>query len=182
MREFRDEEGRPWRIALTSASATRVRDMVTILATEEHQQPDGTKKTVTVEKPFDIVDIGTVSQTLQVMRQQFLKLSEVLYAILIAQVHERNLTKEQFFEGLRGDSLEAAGKALTQELIDFFPQRLRSVVVLIADKTEAMTNEVIDQAVVSLTELKAADLPGMPSTRPPESSESTPESGPSVSL
>lgn len=180
MREFRDEEGRPWRLALTTAAAARVRDMVTMDVISEEEQPGGVTKNVTVQKPFDIIDIGTISQTLQVLRGQFLKLAEILYAILIAQVEERKLTKDQFMDGFRGDSLEAAAKALEQELVDFFPSRLRRVVGMIAEKMEALTVELMAQAETGLAGMTAADLPGMPSGKPPASSESTLENGPSV--
>ena len=181
MKEFRDEEGRPWRLALTTAAAARVRDLVTMDVAEEVEQPDGTTKTVTVQKPFDIIDIGTISQTFQVLRTQFLKLSEILYAILIAQVEERKLTKEAFMDGLRGDSLEAASRALESELIDFFPQRLRRMVTVLGEKMTELEGQLMATAEAGLQNMTAADLPGSPSGRLPESSASTQESGPSDS-
>lgn len=179
MKEFRDEEGRPWRLALTTAAAARVRDLVTMDVAEEVEQPDGTTKTVTVAKPFDIIDIGTISQTFQVLRTQFLKLSEILYAILIAQVEERKLTKEAFMDGLRGESLEAASRALESELVDFFPLRLRRMVIALGEKMTELEEQLMATAEAGLRNMTAADLPGLPSGKPPESSASTPESGPS---
>ena len=181
MKEFRDEEGRPWRLAPTTAAAARVRDLVTMDVAEEVEQPDGTTKTVTVQKPFDIIDIGTISQTFQVLRTQFLKLSEILYAILIAQVEERKLTKEAFMDGLRGESLEAASRALESELVDFFPQRLRRMVVALGEKMTELEEQLMATAEAGLRNMTAADLPGLPSGRPPESLASTPENGPSDS-
>lgn len=181
MKEFRDEEGRPWRLALTTAAAARVRDLVTMDVPEEVEQPDGTTKTVTVQKPFDIIDIGTISQTFQMLRTQFLKLSEILYAILIAQIEERKLTKEAFMDGLRGDSLEAASRALESELIDFFPQRLRRMVTVLGEKMDELQEQLMATAEAGLQNMTAADLPGSPSGRLPEFSASTPESGPSDS-
>lgn len=181
MREFRDEEGRPWRLALTTAAAARVRDLVTMDVPEEVEQPDGTTKTVTVSKPFDIIDIGTISQTFQVLRTQFLKLSEILYAILIAQVEERKLTKESFMDGLRGDSLEAASRALESELVDFFPQRLRRMVVALGKKMTELEEQLMATAEAGLRNMTAADLPGSQFGKPPESSASIPETGPSDS-
>lgn len=181
MKEFKDAEGRPWRLALTTAAAARVRDLVTIDAVTQEEQPDGTLRTVTTPKPFDIIDIGTISQTLQVLRGQFLKLSEILYAILVAQVEERKLTKEQFFDGLRGDSLDEAAKALESELVDFFPQRLRRVVGVMAEKMEAITNELMAEAETGLQQMTAAAVVGTRSTKPQESSGSTPETGRSES-
>jgi hypothetical protein len=178
MREFKDDEGRPWRLALTVAAALRVRDMVTVDVDETDEDGNSTGKRKTV--PFDLVDVGTISQTFQVLRGQFAKIGEVLYAILVAQVEERKLTKEQFLEGLRGDSLDAGAKALEEELVDFFPLRLRKMVGLLAAKMDEMASQLMTQAETGLANLKAEDLPGMSSGKPPASSASTPESGPSA--
>jgi len=179
MREFKDEEGRPWRLALTVSAALRVRDMVTVDVdeTDADGRPTGNRKPV----PFDLVDVGTIAQTFQVLRGQFAKIGEVLYAMLIRQAEERKMTKEQFLDGFRGDSLEAAAKALEQELVDFFPLRLRTMIGLLAAKMDEVAAEMLDQAKAGLEAMKAPPLSGTPSGRPPESSESIPASGPSDS-
>lgn len=182
MKEFRDNEGRPWQVALTVASALRVRDMVTVDVTVEEELPDGTVKADRKTMPFDMVDIGSLSQTFQVLRGQFAKVGESLYAILMKQVEERKLTKDQFLDGLRGDALEAGAKALEQELVDFFPQRLRRMVGLLAAKMDEVAGEMLDKAEAGLAEMTAAGLPGMQSGKPPESSASTPANGRSGNL
>lgn len=179
MREFRDNEGRPWQLALTVASALRVRDMVTVEVTVEEEQADGGVKTERQTVPFDMVDVAALGQTFQVMRSQFAKVGETLYAILVKQVEERKLTKEQFLDGLRGDALEAGAKALEQELVDFFPQRLRRMVGLLAAKMDEVASEKLDTAEADLARLTAADLPGQPSGKPQASSASIQASGPS---
>lgn len=175
MREFKDDEGRPWRLALTVAAALRVRDMVTVDIDEldGDGEPTGQRKAV----PFDLVDVGTISQTFTVLRGQFAKIGEILYAVLVKQVEEKKLTKEQFLEGLRGDALDAGAKALEQELVDFFPQRLRRMVALLAAKMDEMATELMGKAEAGLEQIKAEDLPGMPSGKPQASSGSTPASG-----
>ena len=177
MREFKDEEGRPWRLALTVSAALRVRDMVTVDVdeTDADGNPTGNRRSV----PFDLVDVGTIAQTFQVIRGQFAKIGEVLYAILVRQVEERKLTKEQFLDGFRGDSLEAAAKALEQELVDFFPLRLRTMVGLLAAKMDEVAAEMLEQAKAGLESMKAPALSGMPSGKPQESSASTLDAGPS---
>lgn len=179
MREFKDNEGRPWRLALTVASALRVRDMVTIDADEldDNGVPTG-KKTA---KPFDLVDVGTIAVTLQALRVQFATLGEVLYAMLVAQVEERKLTREQFLDGLRGDALDEAAKALEEELVDFFPLRLRRMVARLAAKMTEVTGELLEQAEAGLETVTAEAVRGAPSGSVPGSSASTPESGPSDS-
>lgn len=171
MIEFRDDEGRPWRLALTIGAALRVRDMVTIDATE------GGNRT---QVPFDIGDVSTIGQTFQILRSQFVKAGEVLYAILLAQVAEKGLTKEQFLDGLRGDSMEAATKALESELADFFPQRLRKMVRLIGAKMDEVAGEMLDRAEAQVAEATAESLAapsGMQYGKPPESSDAIPANG-----
>jgi hypothetical protein len=178
MKEFRDEEGRPWRLALTVAAALRVKDLVTIEIEDEHESDDGTVTKARRTVPFDLVDLGTIHHTLTVLRNQFSKLGEVLYAILIAQVDERKLTRDQFLEGLRGDSLEAAANALESEVVDFFPQRLRPLVAGMATKFTELTEQVVAGAKVTIQQIDVSALSGISSGKPQASSASTLESGP----
>lgn len=169
MREFRDDQGRPWQVALTIAAAMRVRDSVTV-------DVDGQKK------PFDLVDVASISQTMQVLRGQYTTIAETLYAILNRQVEDRKLTKEDFLDGLRGDALDAAAKVLEQELIDFFPLRLRKMVGLLAAKMDEASAELMARAEAAMEAATTSDLldqSGIPSGKQPESSASTQESGPS---
>jgi len=173
MREFRDDQGRPWQVALTVASALRVRDNVTVDVVDEQT---GERKAV----PFDMVDAANISQTFQVLRSQYAKIGEILYALLTKQVEAKSLTKEDFLDGLRGDSLDAATKALEQELVDFFPQRLRKMIGLLASKMDEVQNEMLGRAEAGLeraTIESLAGASGTPSGKQPESSESIPASG-----
>lgn len=180
MKEFRDDQGRPWMVALTVASADRVRGLVTIDITEDVDQPDGTVKRQSRTVPFDLIDAGNINRTLEVLRLNYGKIGEILYAICRGQVDERKLTKEQFLDGLRGDSLEAAQLALESELVDFFPPGLRKMVGLMAARIREMAATVMSQAEASLETMTAADLlarSGTPFTSVPGSSASTPETG-----
>lgn len=179
MREFRDDQGRPWVVALTVAAAERVRGLVTIDVTEDVTQPDDSVTRQTRTVPFDIVDAGNISRTLEVLRSQYAKIGEILYAICRSQVDEKKLTKEQFLEGLRGDALDAGVKALEQELVDFFPQRLRKMVGLLVAKMDEMANELLTRAEAGLEAATIETLvqSGTPSTKPLESLASTLESG-----
>jgi hypothetical protein len=177
MREFRDDQGRPWQVALTVASALRVRDNVTVDVVDEES---GERKAM----PFDMVDAANISQTFQVLRSQYAKIGEILYAMLAKQIEAKGLSREDFLDGLRGDSLDAATKALEQELVDFFPQRLRKMIGLLASKMDEVQNEMLGRAEAGLEKATIESLAGAsgtPSGRPLESSESTPASGPSDS-
>jgi len=173
MREFRDDQGRPWQVALTVASALRVRDNVTVDVVDEKT---GERNAV----PFDMVDAANISQTFQVLRSQYAKIGEILYALLTKQVEAKSLTKEDFLDGLRGDSLDAATKALEQELVDFFPQRLRKMIGLLASKMDEVQNEMLGRAEAGLERATIESLAGASGTpfgKPQESSESIPASG-----
>jgi len=179
--EIRDDEGRPWRLALTVAAAMRVRDMVRVEVATVDGDDDGKPATVRKSVPFDIADVTAIGQTFQILRSQFVTVGEVLYAILSAQVDEKGLTKEQFLEGLRGDSLDAARAGLESELADFFPQRLRRMVRLLSAKMETVSAEMLDRAEAQMAGATAESLTAEPSGmrfgRPQESSEFTPASG-----
>jgi hypothetical protein len=179
MREFRDEEGRPWRLALTVAAALRVRDMVTaeMDVLDQDGQPTGQKE----RRQFDLVDVNVIGPTLTTLRSQYATLGEVLYAILLPQVDERKLTREQFLDGLRADGLESAAKALEEELIDFFPQRLRRMVALLASSMTELAEGMMRQAEAGIVQIKDRALSGASSGSLPESSDATQESGPSAS-
>jgi hypothetical protein len=173
MREFRDDQGRPWQVALTVASALRIRDNVTVDVVDE---ATGDRKAM----PFDMVDAANISQTFQVLRSQYAKIGEILYALLTKQVEAKGLTREDFLDGLRGDSLDAATKALEQELVDFFPQRLRKMIGLLASKMDEVANEMLGRAEAGLEKATIESLAGAsgtPSGKPQESSESIPASG-----
>ncbi len=177
MREFRDEEGRPWRVALTIGSVLRVRDMVTVDVMDEST---GDRRKV----PFDMADAGQITQTFQVLRSQYATIGEVLYALLVKQVEERKLSKDDFLDGLRGDSLESATKVLEAELVDFFPPRLRKMIGLLATKMNEVADEMLTKAEASLAAATVETLAaqsGMPSGKPQESLESIPADGPSDS-
>lgn len=174
MREFKDDEGRPWRVALTIGSVLRVRDMVSV----EVEGEDGKRQS----QPFDMADAAQIATTFQVLRSQYAKVGEVLYAILVKQIEERKLSKDEFFDGLRGDSLEAATKVLEEELVDFFPPRLRKMVGLLAAKMSEVADEMLSKAETAMKAATAeslAEQSGTQSGKPPESLGSIPANGPS---
>lgn len=171
MREFRDDQGRPWQLALTVAAALRVKDNVKI-------EVEGK------EQPFDIVDVSSIAQTMQVMRGQYTTLAEALYFILLPQTESKAVSKDSFLDGMRGDALDEAAKCLEKELVDFFPKRLRGLVALIAAKMDTTSDEAIQQFQTQLEKATTEDLlaqSGVQFGSVPESSASTPEIGPFAS-
>jgi hypothetical protein len=180
MREFRDDQGRPWMVAITVAAAERVRGLVTVDVTEDVEQSDGTVSRQTRKAPLDIIDTSSIANTLQILRSQYGTVGEVLYAICRKQADEKKISREDFLDGLRGDAIEAGVKAIEEELVDFFPPRLRKMVGLLATKMDEVAAEMLGQAEARMQAATATSLleqSGTPSTKPQASSASTPESG-----
>ena len=171
MREFKDNEGRPWHVSLTVSSASRVKDLVrVVLPPKSADEPAPTEAV-----PFDIIDAGEIARTFQVLRSNFSALGETLAALLLPQIEQKGLTKEQFLDGLKGESLEQGGLAVEEELVSFFPPRLRGVVTALAARMTELAETVTKQAEAAL------QTPGPSSGNVPESSAPSPASGPSDS-
>jgi hypothetical protein len=171
MKEFKDNEGRPWHVSLTVSSAKRVKDLVlVVLPPKTADEPAPTEAV-----PFDIIDAGEIARTFQVLRSNFSALGDTLYAILLPQVIQKGLTQEQFLDGLKGESLEQGGLAVEDELVSFFPPRLRGVVTALAARMTELAETVTKQAEEALltpgpSSGSAAELPvSTPTTAPSES-------------
>jgi len=180
MKEFRDDQGRPWMVAITVAAAERVRGLVTVDVTEDVEQSDGSVSRQTRKAPLDIIDTSSIANTLQILRSQYGTVGEVLYAICRKQCEDKKISREDFLDGLRGDAIEAGVKAIEEELVDFFPPRLRKMVGLLATKMDEVAAEMLVQAEARMQAATATSLleqSGTPSTKPQASSASTPESG-----
>jgi hypothetical protein len=180
MKEFRDDQGRPWMVAITVAAAERVRGLVTVDVTEDVEQSDGSVSRQTRKAPLDIIDTSSIANTLQILRSQYGTVGEVLYAICRKQCEDKKISREDFLDGLRGDAIEAGVKAIEEELVDFFPPRLRKMVGLLATKMDQVAAEMLGQAEARMEAATVASLleqSGTPSTKPQASSASTPENG-----
>ena len=171
MREFKDNEGRPWHVSLTVSSAARVKDLVrVVLPPKSADEPSPTEAV-----PFDIIDAGEIARTFQVLRSNFSALGETLAALLLPQINQKGLTKEQFLDGLKGESLEQGGLAVEDELVSFFPPRLRGVVTALAARMTELSETVTAQAEAAL------QTPGPSSGSAAASPDSTPTTAPSDS-
>jgi hypothetical protein len=171
MREFRDDQGGRWQVSLTVSSAARVKDLVrVVLPPKTADEPAPTEAV-----PFDLIDAGEIARTFQVLRSNFSALGETLAAILLPQIIQKGLTKEQFLDALRGESLEQGGLAVEEELVGFFPPRLRGVVTSLAARMTELADEVTKQAEAALR------TPGPSSGSAAESPDSIPTTAPSES-
>ncbi len=171
MKEFKDNEGRPWHVSLTVSSAKRVKDSVlVVLPPKSADEPAPTEAV-----PFDLIDAGEIARTFQVLRSNFSALGDTLYAILLPQVIQKGLTQDQFLDGLKGESLEQGGLAVEEELVGFFPPRLRGVVTSLSARMTELADEVTKQAEAAL------QTPGQSSGNVPASPDSIPTTAPSES-
>ena len=171
MREFRDDQGGKWQVSLTVSSAARVKDLVrVVLPPKTADEPAPTEAV-----PFDLIDAGEIARTFQVLRSNFSALGETLAAILLPQIIQKGLTQEQFLDALRGESLEQGGLAVEEELIGFFPPRLRGVVTSLAARMTELADEVTKQAEAALR------TPGPSSGNVQASPDSIPTTAPSDS-
>lgn len=104
MQVFRDRMGREWVLELNVAQVSAVKAIAG----------------VDLWKAFD-----EQLKPLAELMSDLGKVCEVLFALVRKQAEQRQITAEQFGEGLAGDSLQGAAEALAQELIDFFPDKAR---------------------------------------------------------
>ena len=171
MKEFKDNEGRPWHVSLTVSSAKRVKDSVlVVLPPKSADEPAPTEAV-----PFDLIDAGEIARTFQVLRSNFSALGETLYAILLPQVIQKGLTQDQFLDGLKGESLEQGGLAVEEELVGFFPPRLRSAIAALSARMKELADQMIDNAEAAIR------APGPSSGSASASPDSTPTTAPSES-
>ena len=100
---------------------------------------------------------------------------KTLAALLLPQIIQKGLTQEQFLDGLKGESLEQGGLAVEEELVSFFPPRLRGVVTALSARMTELAETVTKQAEAAL------QTPGPSSGNAAASPDSTPTTAPSDS-
>jgi hypothetical protein len=125
--------------------------------------------------PFDLIDAGEIARTFQVLRSNFSALGETLAALLLPQIIQKGLSKEDFLDALRGESLEQGGLAVEEELVAFFPPRLRSAIAALSARMKELADQMIDSAEAAIR------APGPSSGNAPASPDSIPTTAPSES-
>ena len=110
MKFFKDKKNLEWRLVVNVAALKAVKsvcgvDLFNIISLKEGEKPDLSRLTALAEDPILLVD--------------------VLYTLCAKQIAERNMTPEEFAEGLNGDVLEKAFHSLIMETFDFFPEAKR---------------------------------------------------------
>jgi hypothetical protein len=162
MHSFKDRAGRTWDIEGTYLSYSRVKSHTGVnlfdVASEER------KCLAQIADPFT--------------------LGQVIWSLVEPQAESRGVSPEQFYAEFDGTVLEAASKALIDEMVFFCQPRARKIlgaVVEKARKAEEVAAAVIDQR---MPEIEAAIdeeinrlISGSSATSSPASSASTPDRG-----
>lgn len=160
MHVFKDAAGRAWEVVIDVAAVRRVRAAVglDLLALAENgARPLG-------ELLGDAVLVV-----------------EVLYVLCEPQAKAASVSDEDFGRLFAGDVLEAATDAFTEELVDFFPRRLREAMRRMLAKARDLSARMLTQVEAKID---AIDLDSLVTTlnassgKPPASSVSTPATSP----
>jgi len=111
MQKFIDRRGRVWIVDIDNTTLRRV-------------------KALTDVRLLDAIDGDLISQ----LSSDPLILGDVLFAICKPQADQQDVGDESFAEGLAGDSIDEACKALVDALVAYFPESRRRLLRKAADK------------------------------------------------
>lgn len=134
MKQFTDSEGRKWNIVVNVRTAKKVRDVRGVDLFRLHMEEAGRVFT----DPCLLV--------------------EVLYDLCEQQVADKGISDMDFIEGIAGDCLDEAAKALMESVEDFFPQSKREALRRIRAKGTEIGQEMEAAALRAIDAMKASDL------------------------
>lgn len=146
MQTVKDNEGRPWMIQISLAAVGRIAELVKVDREVAVSRPDGSVGKATESVPFQVDHPGMFGETLGTLRSNFLALGETAYAVCKPQADEKKITREQFLDGLAGDSLEEIRKAILDELLAFFPPSVRGTLRILRAKFEEVSEALLETA------------------------------------
>ena len=165
MQKFIDRRGRVWIVDIDNTTLRRV-------------------KALTDVRLLDAIDGDLVTR----LSSDPLLLGDVLFAICKPQADQQDVDDEAFAEGLAGDSIDEACKALVDALVAYFPESRRRLLRKAADKQkmiemrglEAIEKRLddpnlVDRIVEDLERKLAVPASSDSSSDSPVSSESTPD-------
>ena len=111
MQKFIDRRGRVWIVDIDNTTLRRV-------------------KALTDVRLLDAIDGDLITQ----LSSDPLLLGDVLFAICKPQADQQDVGDESFAEGLAGDAIDEACKALVDALVAYFPESRRRLLRKAADK------------------------------------------------
>ncbi len=165
MQKFIDRRGRVWIVDIDNTTLRRV-------------------KALTDVRLLDAIDGDLVTR----LSSDPLLLGDVLFAICKLQADQQDVDDESFAEGLAGDSIDEACKALVDALVAYFPESRRRLLRKAADKQKMIETRglaaiekrlddpnLVDRIVEDLERKLAVPTLSDSSSDSPASSESTPD-------
>ena len=165
MQKFIDRRGRFWIVDIDNTTLRRV-------------------KALTDVRLLDAIDGDLVTR----LSSDPLLLGDVLFAICKPQADQQDVDDESFAEGLAGDSIDEACKALVDALVAYFPESRRRLLRKAADKQKMIETRglaaiekrlddpnLVDRIVEDLERKLAVPTLSDSSSDSPASSESTPD-------
>ncbi|GAA4447064.1 hypothetical protein [Novipirellula rosea] len=171
MQKFIDRRGRVWIVDIDNTTLRRV-------------------KALTDVRLLDAIDGDLITQ----ISSDPLLLGDVLFAICKPQADQQDVDDEAFAEGLAGDAIDEACKAVVDALVAYFPESRRRLLRKAADKQRLIETRGLEAIERRLDDPKLVDTIlsdlerklGVPtlngsSSNSPELSESTPDHSPSAS-
>jgi len=111
MQKFIDRRGRVWIVDIDNTTLRRV-------------------KALTDVRLLDAIDGDLISQ----LSSDPLILGDVLFAICKPQADQQDVDDDSFAEGLAGDAIDEACKAMVDALVAYFPESRRRLLRKAADK------------------------------------------------
>ena len=126
MKSFEDKSGAKWELEVTVGVVKRVRAVLNI-------------------------DLAKLDETLyERLADDPVLLVDLLWVLCEKQAQGRQISDEQFGEGLAGDSIEAATTALLEAVADFFPGPRRSLFQKVISKTATIEQTASKLAIAKL--------------------------------
>lgn len=140
MHTFKDNEGRPWTVAINIATAKRVKA--------------ATNGAVDL---YSAVSDGL--EALGKLLSDVLTLVDVIYLCCEEQAQAKNVSDVDFGRAMAGDVIEKATDAFLKALIDFFPDpRTRKTLATVIEKAKAYGDQQLNQAVELVENLDIESL------------------------
>ena len=171
MQKFVDRRGRVWIVDIDNATLRRV-------------------KALTDVRLLDAIDGELITR----LSSDPLLLGDVLFAICKPQADQQDVDDEAFAEGLAGDAIDEACKAVVDALVAYFPESRRRLLRKAAEKQRMIETRgleaierrlddptLVDSIVNDLERKLAVPTSNESSSNSPASSESTPDRSPSAS-